>query len=557
MLPDALVDVHAWLNRHGWRRVSGETRWYAYEGTLQCDHIKVPVFLRYANLDFVEVPQVILRQPRPLELQRPLPHINTEGRICALDAEQYVLDRYRPVVAIATLLEQAQTVLIDSIRGRNAEDAGAEFIAYWDPDHRGAILTRPDEGSHCNAFQFMSYADSDGTQRCMLLVGTEKQIREYVHWRGGSTQSGIGGTALWVRLGHPPRLPTAGDWPPAHPNALYQWLTETDPKAAQRLKQGLQHRESAQQPLLLVLEYDSGTIAAMALLAERLRSSTEEPSRFRKTLLADRGQNGSTFQRFMLDDLTPRFITTRNLVGKGLARKRIVLIGCGTIGGHLARLLVQAGAGDRGGELTLYDPDMFSAGNIGRHYLDGTYLYENKAKACASKLAKEYPHAIIRSIPHAIQVASRPPCDLIIDSTGQQAFSILLNEEHVKSDAARPDAPVLYLWLDGNGHCARSLHVDGTGACYRCLRTVDGRDRFPPLRDENDTDTKRHLCSEAYVPFPPSASIQAAALGLDAALAWANGNPAPRFRTRAFSSVAREHHDQNLTPLKDCPACQT
>lgn len=557
MPPEALAEVHAWLKRNGWRRVQGETHWYAYEGALQCNQIAVPVCLRYANLDFTEVPHVILRQPWPAELRRPLAHINTRGRLCALDEEEYVLDRYRPVTAIATLLEQARTVLIDCITGRNANDVSAEFLAYWDPMRRGAILSRPEEGRHFNSFELMAYSDSSGKDHSMLLVGTPEQARDYARWRGGNIQSNAGGTALWVRLGRPPRLPSVDDWPPAHPKALYQWLEDTDPKAAQRLKQALQRREATRKPLLIVLEHDSGTLAVYVLLDERLRTGTADPSRFRKTLLADRGHGSTTFQRFMLDDLTPRFLTTRNLVGKGLADKRIVLIGCGTIGGHLARLLVQAGAGDRGGELTLYDPEELSAGNIGRHYLDGRYLYENKAKACVHKLRSEYPGARIRFVPGALKVAARPHCDLIVDSTGRQAFSIALNHEHLKGGAERPNAPVLYVWVDGNGQCARSLHVDGTGACYRCLRTADGRDRFPPLRDDNDAQPRRRRCSEAYVPFPPSASIQAAALGLDAALAWANGNPAPRFRVREFSSLAREHRDQNLSRLKDCPACQT
>jgi len=239
-----LADVHKWLIDNHWRRVPGETHWYAYEGVLECDRVQVPVCLRFRNLDFIDIPKIILRSPRPEELQKPLPHIDTNGQLCVLDTEKYVLDQYRPVVAIVTLLDSARRVLNDCIAGRNSTDTGAEFMAYWNFEQIGAILSRPSPGNHnCNSYQKMAYTDSQGENRNMLLVGTPKQISDYATWRHGTLSASS--TALWVQLGHPPLLPPSGSWPPQHPKALYQWLDATDRNAALRLKKGLETRAAA------------------------------------------------------------------------------------------------------------------------------------------------------------------------------------------------------------------------------------------------------------------------------------------------------------------------
>lgn len=54
-----------------------------------------------------------------------------------------------------------------------------------------------------------------------------------------------------------------------------------------------------------------------------------------------------------------KYVAERNVPeGPTLAGKRVALIGCGTIGGFLAELLVKAGAGLNDGDLALIDPDI-------------------------------------------------------------------------------------------------------------------------------------------------------------------------------------------------------
>lgn len=94
------------------------------------------------------------------------------------------------------------------------------------------------------------------------------------------------------------------------------------------------------------------------------------------------------------------YVFGRNLHGSSnLADKRILLIGCGTIGGFLAQQLAQCGAGAGKGELTLVDPDSLYPANLGRHLLGAPYLYDNKARACAEFIGSQLPPLNIRAVP--------------------------------------------------------------------------------------------------------------------------------------------------------------
>lgn len=556
MPADSLPDVHKWLVGKGFKRLEEETRCFAYEGSLQCNKIIVPIRLEFNNLDFIDLPTISLIEPRPKPLQKPLPHIDRNNTLCYLDKESYYLDRYSPTVAVASIIEQARNVLTDSLTGKNSNDVGYEFSAYWSPSEHAILLDSPDARNQL-VFQQLKYTNINKEERNLLLIGTHDSISKYSAWRGGHLSTSRAGNICWVLLGRPPLLPSDGSWPPSNPHELYTWLNAIDTNAARRLYNLLGTKTCSRYPILLLFAWETSLFGVVISLPSKLHSSSQDPSRFRKLLLSDHGHYGTRFIRIHIDDSRTKYLISRNLAGANLEGKRITLIGCGTIGGHLARLLVQAGAGSQKGELLLYDNQDLTTGNLGRHYLDGRYLYENKAEGCAHKLKLEFPKSNIKAISRNFNHIKGTRSSLIIDSTGYEAWSTILNDQHLQqTSSSSTPPPVLYVWVDGSGYCGRTLHVDGTGGCYRCLRNKDGMDRYPPLSDIDDITPIRYQCGESYIPFPASASLQAAAMGLEAALDWANGNPSPRFRTRAFNSAARHHKNKNIEHTNGCPACQ-
>ena len=557
MFGTTLPEVHQWLVSKGFVRDTTMTRLFAYDGSIMCNHVEVPIRLSFQDLSFQELPDIHLRNPRPYVLRRPLPHVDHYNKLCYLAEDSFRLDPYNPLQTIVTLLGQAERVLVGCISGSNSDDVGYEFRSYWESEDIGVILSVYQAGQSVK-YNRLEYNSPTGITHKQVVVGCEKEINEYREWRYGTLRYTEHENALWVNLNATALLPEKGPWPPSNFKEFYSWMKSTDPAAANTLYKILGTKEGASSPLLILLKTVGGVVGIEIHLVKGLLASTKLPSRFRKQLLRDDGNLGTRFIRIIIDDLSQNYQTTRNLVSKGLSGKRITLIGCGNIGGYLSRLLVQAGAGQGKGKLSLYDGQIFEAGNIGRHYLDGKYLYDKKAIACEDKLRSEFPVANIDAHPvNFIDASKIINTDLIIDATGRELFSLLINEQIVRrrlGDSPCPD--ILYVWIDGNGYCGRTLFYDGSGGCYRCLQDATGKDRFEPLTSMEDLIPMSYQCGDSFIPYPPSASVQAAGMGLEAVLDWANGSPGHHFRHRRFHDKARQHKNQKLKRVRECPACQ-
>jgi hypothetical protein len=258
-----------------------------------------------------------------------------------------------------------------------------------------------------------------------------------------------------------------------------------------------------------------------------------------------------------------RFCVGRNLDGRtGLIGKRFAMIGCGTIGGYLAHLLVQNGAGCDA-PFTLYDLDTLKPGNLGRHVLGFGDLSRPKAEALADFVQGFHPDVDV-DYSHGnalVDWDGLTRCDLVIDATGDANVSTALNELYLRARRDGQQLALLHAWVFGNGVAGQSFLNLGDGlACYRCLRAgFGGQWRYNPMRDPNAQVRRApaHCGEGGYVPFPSDAPVAAAALAARAAIDWAGGEPGFRLRTTIVDSV--QGRDRlawvSPAPLAECAAC--
>jgi molybdopterin/thiamine biosynthesis adenylyltransferase len=268
-------------------------------------------------------------------------------------------------------------------------------------------------------------------------------------------------------------------------------------------------------------------------------------------------------KRLVGENMQPEFIYTRNMnTQPNLSGKHIALIGCGTIGSHLAKLLAQTGAGFGGGRLTLVDQQTLKAGNIGRHLLGISDVGKEKAVAVAELLRRLYPNLNISAVPEDVlgRLSSLSDYEVVIDATGDEGVANAINARVVDGRKAGISMPAtIFIWLFGNGAAAQGLLVtSASDCCYRCLRPEHGKPwRFSPLLPTYDVQQVPAQCGEGpFFPYGVAAPATAAALALQLTLDLVRGSPSPRLRTvRLALNSTKLVKDQDPEKADGCPAC--
>lgn len=152
-------------------------------------------------------------------------------------------------------------------------------------------------------------------------------------------------------------------------------------------------------------------------------------------------------------------------------------------------------------------------------------------------------------------------CDLVVDATGEEPLSELLNARRLDSGSL---TPLLHAWIIGNGEGVQGIWAQGKKfACYRCCQLLPQQDgsrveRYPVL-NTGAAPQRRMIGCQAFTPYAVGAPMAAAALVMEFVGDWLQtGDPSPRFRTRLTARAnARKIKNQDASRLPGCPACDT
>lgn len=489
---------------------------------------------------FFELPRIRLLEIPP-QLPKAVPHLGGDGSLCYLSKGTVVLDIYDPVGQYLACLERAASVFGQILKGEMVDDLAEEFFAYWDGwlcfvDMQGKDLGR----------QSCIVAQASGNP-LWFITDNEERTKNKLHSLGYKVTDR---TVLTYRVKTTaqPR-PLTKHWPPETVGDILTWQGTLDSRCRRKIHERIKEGERTQaNGVLIVIESPLMTYG-FVVLYDRQEAS-------RKSKLAD-GRDTSYGLKVMpvsvirIDD---RYLAQRNVPKLNiLAGKSIAVVGCGTIGGYLADMLVKAGAGTSGGKITLVDFDCLLPQNIGRHRLGFPDLLSNKAEAMAKELKRLAPGADIRALPVDVRKAHLGKIDFLIDATGEESLG------HWLCGRYPSPLPMLSVWIEGPGTTVRGLlRTNVAGACYRCLWHSSRRGELHSTLDPLPVILAGHGCEGLYVPFPASVSVQAASLGAEMALDWVNDIYSPALRTRL---IDRSHQlatpDCDPLPDRDCPLCHS
>jgi molybdopterin/thiamine biosynthesis adenylyltransferase len=190
-----------------------------------------------------------------------------------------------------------------------------------------------------------------------------------------------------------------------------------------------------------------------------------------------------------------------------LQNKRVILVGCGSVGSYIAQEIAKTGIQ----ELVLIDYDVFEANNLYRHTL-GLHknLQKSKVDALKEKLTKEVPFIKIQTFNSRIETIiddenkhqnlNFGAYDLVIVATGNPNTNFELNKYFLQDHEG---LPVLYTWLDPYGIGGHTLvsNNKNEGGCYRCLYNEQLHNETSFVAPNQKFTKSLSGCSGYFVPF--------------------------------------------------------
>lgn len=552
----------------------------SYEGELILKGSKVPVVIDILDREFVELPVIYLKE-RPDIKGFPI-HLNYRNNLCYFDKSSIVLDRYNIEGSVKMCIQQAETILEKVIQGKAIDDIPPEFNIYW-----SGIPTFTNLKNGEDQLGSLYFREQNGFYSAYITTGFDFLLK-YFKLLGEDHEDAAKLKPIPTFLVNSKKIPFIyeKDWPPKVLGHFIEWLKEFDSSLIEKLKLQLKNPEFIKSGHVgFIFDTPSGQfgIDFIILVSEKFPLYLDKRQRYSNfdkaflDLTREDSEKGTfnwrrkgdknviidfLFQgagrdlpidRLNCEPIDHHFIHGRNLVSqKSLANKKILLIGCGTIGGYLASFLSKHGAGAaEKGELILLDKETLSSGNLGRHILGMTYIGRYKSEALKEQLLLELPHLNISSSIANFNLYSVPwKVDLIIDATGEEPLSILLNHQVSNRRRRCQVSPtIIYSWIRGPGLAVQSFLDDGKSACLQCLKIKQEnglyKDRFSLVKDEDEDFLLTDRCSATFAPFLVSASAHAASLTLDMVMAWNNEVVENNFKT-----IRIDH--QKTIQIEDC-----
>ncbi|HCP53548.1 MAG: hypothetical protein CMK72_16155 [Pseudomonadaceae bacterium] len=542
------------LRARGFAPVAARSPARSFKGELVCKRGMVSIKLTISDWDFLSYPhiQVLERQDFLPEL---MPHVDVAGNLCYFAPGSVTLDRYKPATAILQCLDQA-TAILDRISldpNYRIEDIQNEFPAHWEygqlsPPWQVLLGEIKPNATTANYF-ILEIRD----KRRALISNVPDEATRLADALGAKLKPSH--FQCWIL--RTKSLPAVPQKMPTTVKELFDWIKIWDQALYSRLQNILGQRDYLKQSYLpFAIETPVGWLGfGFDLDRTRRETYSRDPKKYRQYLHM-KGGSQSLF-RMAIKEVSARFVHSRNLSYEDLQDKRVTVVGCGAIGSFIAQALVRLGAGTgERGVLKIIDSDKLGPENLGRHALGFPSLFRYKTEALQEELLRQFPHSkIIGTASSAFEHKQLFDADLIIDATGEEAVSELLNGLRLNRNTK---APVLHVWIRGNGEAVQALWTDATGGgCYRCLTIPDPnhhrKERFELLKTApvQHTDGCR-----AFTPYAVSAPLHASALAIDMICSWLQGSPSPKFRTRSVEGAdvyKLRNHDPSK--LKSCPAC--
>jgi hypothetical protein len=537
---------------------------YLYRGILSVDNNKyeVDIVLGFQSVPFNNWPKCFLAKPAEI-MKHSHAHVEPSGAYCYVDGEIDNLDISRPLESLIFAIEKIKNHLTNSIEGNNLSDIAAELPFYLENEYITEFYS-----DDSNDFECIEY-NKNGMYKYVIRPKKLASDIASLLWDPLNYEPTKKLSFIKIKLERQPQLNE--DLPFTSLNTLVRWLGKNQASSLTQIIPSIHKAiisKNVSDKIAILFQYETGedTISFSVIFSlssagiNLIKGST--PKRLRK-IMATWNDNACTqlFNTSRVINVNPVHGVIRNIPNRNFIDLRIALIGAGTLGGYVGEQLVNLGAGlksqKKNVSIDIFDDGTLEPGNLSRHFLGYSALWQNKAIALARKLKGDNPllNNTLRGIDKKISfdnLDSLNNYDLILNATGDQLSTDMLNYHWYNGSLS---SPIIHGWIEGSGLGCRVIKLHNKSSCSRCLRELNNKPRYRIFKSNDDIPVIRKACGSSYIPFPPTVSIRSASFIIEATLDAIHLNNDNYVYFDNMSDKLIPHRNKKLTRHKQCPVC--
>lgn len=440
-----------------------------------------------------------------------IPHMYNDGKICLFDLEG-VLININFDGLVKESISRLEKILVEGIDGTNKLEFITEFDAYWNQlSNVGTADSSVRLQEELKKIKY-TYKYKLDNKRFNLSV-SDKAEELKILGRCNTIKNGIYINIKSKDFIYPP------DWRKSLDITYINQLLEIGKVEHKKVNNLMKH--FCDELLLLInISQPNGFNTPIAIL---IKNYKEKLTKYNKYFKLNIGCRCIPLGVCRNDS---EYLIKRGGVFTDIKDKKVLIIGCGSIGGYLSSELVKAGVSN----ICLVDKDRLSSDNIYRHLLGLEFVGQYKTKAIIKHLENNIPYISLKSFEDNIENLIEnykldfEEFDLIISATGNHNVNRWINNYCIHDNIS---VPVIYLWNEVLGIGNHALFIDRKNkGCFECLIGVDEEgiyDKTSYCKRGQIFTKKYNGCHSTFLPFGSIHSLKTVAMGVELSLKYFNG----------------------------------
>lgn len=444
-----------------------------------------------------------------------IPHIDILGKMCLFDLEGILIDKNLDGIIVQSV-DKAINIIEKGLKGENNIDFIEEFENYWCelPNKRLAKFIVPKD-KHMQVVKYLykkidkrkketyvQYLKREKNQ--MMYIA--KKIEEFKSWE---ISNGTQKNAIYIYI-----EPEEYIFPPDARkklsidyfiNCLLRYVNLEDLK-------NIYKKLGNEKVFVFEIKQPNGTHNFLGFIFENLKLKFEEG----KCNI----EHIDNFFPISINICNKSYLLARINNNNLFKNKKLLLIGCGSIGSYLINELIKIGFEN----IKLIDEDFLKEENIFRHLLGLEYVGKYKSVAIKEYLDKNIPNLKITSLEQNIEDAIKDEnvdfkeYDMIISCVGNHNTNRYINEYVFKNEIS---VPIIYAWNEvlGIGNHVAYINYKNKG-CYECFigRNEDSLeiyDKTSYCKPGQKIVKKLRGCGNSFIQYGSSVSLRTVNICID------------------------------------------